>query len=242
MNDIKPDEQVTFPGENNTDLDSKHDDKGWPPIVPKTIEWDTSEPKSKPISKQKTKPEYRFLSVFSEIPWEKYMGRMTFTGKVPKGSKTVNRSITLDAQELRIAEIILTENKDKFQTLSDVIRDVIRKGLSVDYEILIRRKGTVKHRGGATYMELQFVDEELAVFHCIEEIKKRVEQVLKDSIKNIAGRDKEWAEEMIEGLVTQGEIDYPGRGLREYFNSLLHEPRDTTVLLENFKMRRGSNK
>jgi len=72
-----------------------------------------------------------FCAVFTEINWQDYVHRMFFTGKIPKGGQTSNRSITLEAKELRLAEMI-KESSIYFQTVSDVIRDAIRKGIQID--------------------------------------------------------------------------------------------------------------
>lgn len=187
------------------------------------VDWDTPEPERKTASKQKARDNPKSQSVWSEIPWEKYLDRITFTGKIPRGSKTIVRSLSLDAQELRIAEIIMTEARDRFQTVSDVLRDVIRKGLMVDYELLVRRKEKVKHRGEAAYLELSMVDEELAILAVIDAVEKRVLNVLKECVKGVAGRDRKWGEKTIEDLILAAENDFPGRGIKEYFHSFLYE-------------------
>jgi hypothetical protein len=180
--------------------------------------------------------------VFSEIPWENYIDRISFTGRLPKGGKTVTRSITLDAKELRIAEIICESSKMMFQTVSDVLRDTIRKGLAFDYEILVRRQGKIKLRGEALYRELAHVDEELAILECIEMVENRIKAILKASLKSIAGRDKEWAENEIFLLISAAEGDYPGKGIKEYFHALLHEPQGAKSIIHNIENSRKFNK
>jgi DNA-binding protein YbaB len=179
--------------------------------------------------------------VFSEIPWEDYVDRMIFTGKLLKGSVTASRSVTFEVKELRIAEIICESDKRAFQTVSDVIRDAIKKGLAIDYEILVRRKGKIKLRGEALYRELAHIDEELAIIKDTEMVEERIKAILKDSVKGIAGRGREWAEKEIEKMITAIEKDYPKKGITEYFYKMLRSPRDVTSILRDYEEGRKTN-
>jgi len=181
------------------------------------------------------KKEYEFSSVFSEIPWEDFIERMVFTGKVKKGEQTSTRSITIEAKELRLAEIIKESSPHNFQTISDVIRDAISKGLKVDYEILVRRKGKMKLRADATFNELVMIDEELAYISHVEMVEKRITTILQECKKNIAGKNMEWGIETINHLIDTADQDFPKRGVKEYFDNMLNKQNTAETMLFNIK-------
>jgi hypothetical protein len=183
-----------------------------------------------------------FPSVFSEIPWEDFTERMAFSGKIKKGEQTAARSITLQAKELRIAEIIKEAAPHNFQTISDVIRDAVSKGLQVDYEILVRRNKKVKHRADATFNELVMVDDELALISHIEMVEKRITNVLQECKKNIAGKNMAWGWDIIDHLTETAENDFPNRGVKEHFDNMLHRMQNTPdAMLYNMKEYKRSN-
>lgn len=182
----------------------------------------------------KSKKDYEFNSVFSEIKWEDFIERMVFSGKMEKGAQRISKSITIEAKELRLCEII-TEAWPHYQCLSDTIRDSFKKGIMINYEILVRRKGKIKMKGEATYKELAFIDEELAIIAHIEMVQSRIISILKEGKKNIAGRDEVWAEETIEHLIETADSDYPNKGIKEHFKKLLYEPKGSDALLFNIK-------
>lgn len=195
---------------------------------------------NKPKPNLSIKPHEEIKSVFSEIPWEQYADRMSFTGKMPKNAKTLSRSITLDAEELRIAEVIKDaqhNNFKPFQTVSDILRDALRKGLAIDYEILVRRNGKIKHKGEASYILMAHIDEELAIIDLVEKIQFRAEKLLKEGTKNIAERDTSWAQQEINRLVDAAETDYPDKGIKDYFHKLLYEPQNADSMV--FCMKQG---
>lgn len=182
-----------------------------------------------------------FIPVFSEMPWEKYIDRMNFTGKIKKGSQVSNRSITIEAKELRIAEVI-KEAYPGFQTISDVLRDALSKGLKIDYEILVRRKKKIKLRAEATYNELAFIDEEMTIISHVDMVSERVETILRESKKNVAGRDEDWGQNTIRKLVSTLENDFPSKGIKEHFDRLLNQPINNDVILLNFAQSKKANK
>jgi hypothetical protein len=180
--------------------------------------------------------DWEFNSVYSDIPWHDYVDRMNFDGRIKKGDPTVNRSMTLTKMELRVAEIIKENSEVKnFQTVSDVLRDALTKGLKIDYEILIRRKGKIKKRADATFNELVLIDEELAVISCMELVQTRITETLQKCKLGYAGRDEAWGMSQIEHLIDTAESDYPKRGIREHFDRILHAPVSTDAILFNIK-------
>jgi hypothetical protein len=164
-----------------------------------------------------------FSAIYSEIPWQDYIDRMFFTGKIPKGAQTSNRSITIEASELRLAEMI-KESCIHFQTISDVVRDSLRKGIAINYEILVRRKPNIKFKADATYLELAYVDKQLAILAHIEMVEKRIVKLLEESKKNIAGHGDAWAEDQIMNLIKTAEADYPNEGVQEYLEGKFFHP------------------
>jgi hypothetical protein len=191
--------------------------------------------RAKAVERGTIKKEYEFSSVFSEIPWEDFVDRMVFTGRVKKGEQTSTRSITLEAKELRLAEIIKESSPNNFQTISDVIRDAISKGLKVDYEILVRRKGKIKLRADATFNELVMIDEELAYISHVEMVEKRITTILQECKKNIAGKNIEWGMETINHLIDTADRDFPKRGVKEYFDSMLNKHNTVETMLFNIR-------
>lgn len=176
---------------------------------------------------------YEFPSVFSEIPWHEFVQRMAFTGKIKKGEPTSSRSITIENKNLRIAELIKEAAPSNFQTISDVLRDATSKGLKIDYEILVRRKGKIKLRADATFNELVMIDEELALISHVEMVKERIIKILKESQKNLAGKDSEWATKTINHLIETADSDFPGKEIKDYFDKMLHSPQSANVMLLN---------
>jgi len=179
-----------------------------------------------------------FSAIYSEIPWQDYIDRMFFTGKIPKGSQTSNRSITIEASELRLAEMI-KESSIHFQTISDVVRDALRKGIAIDYEVLVRRKGSIKFKADATYLELAYVDKQLAILAHIEMVEKRIIELIAAGKKNIAGHGEAWAEDQIMNLIKTADADYPNEGVREYLEGKFFHPTSAnTFVFETEKARR----
>jgi hypothetical protein len=166
-----------------------------------------------------------FCAVFTDIPWQDYIDRMFFTGKIPKGGQTSNRSITIEAKELRLAEMI-NESSIYFQTVSDVLRDALRKGIQIDYEILVRRKGQIKFKADATYLELAYVDKQLAILAHIEMVEDRIERLKEVGKKNIAGHNEAWAEDQMVNLIKIAEADYPDEGVKEYLEAKFFQPKN----------------
>lgn len=175
-------------------------------------------------SKGKVNNEKEFSSVFSEIPWHDYVDRMFFTGRLPKGAVTSSRSITIEASELRLAEIICENHKKSYQTISDVIRDSIRKGIQINYEILVKRKKEIKHRADATYLEIAYIDRQLSILAHIDTVEKRIEAIRERAKKNTAGHGEEWAKTSIDDLVDVADNDYPNENIREYFEQKFAKP------------------
>lgn len=175
-----------------------------------------------------------YSAVFAEIPWHDYIDRMYFSGKLPPGAKTTTRSVTIEAKELRIAEVIV-DNDKRFQTISDVLRDAVRKGLQIDYEILIKRDKKIKHRADATYLEIAYIDHQLAVLSHIEMVEKRIDAIRQMARKNIAGKGEEWEKVSINDLIEVADNDYPDEGVKEYFEQKLAQPQSAGVYLFNME-------
>ena len=178
-------------------------------------------------------------NVFSDIPWEDYQPKMYFSGKIPKGNPTTTRSINFDAQEMRLAECIL-EAASCFQTMTDVFRDSLRKGIQINYEIFVKRKSKIKKRADATFRELAIADRQLEILDCTEMVEKRVKAVFLESKKGLAGRDEKWATDMATQLISTAENDYPNEGIQEYFDQMLYQPRTADNFLFNIENERKS--
>ena len=181
-------------------------------------------PKDRPCEGGFDRNSKEFSSVFSEIPWQDYVERMFFTGRLPKGVVTSSRSITIEASELRLAEIICENDKKDYQTVSDVIRDSIRKGIQINYEILVKRKKEIKHRADATYLELAYADRQLAILAHVDMVEKRIMTIKETAKKNIAGHGEEWANTAIDDLIDVADGDYPNENIKKYFEQKLAKP------------------
>ena len=179
-----------------------------------------------------------FSSVYSDIPWQDYIHRMYFTGKIPKGAQTSSKSMTIEASELRLAEMINEAGKTHFQTISDVLRDSMRKGIAINYEILVRRKNTIKFKADATYLELAYVDKQLAILAHIEMVEKRVVKLIEEGKKNIAGHGEAWAEDQIINLIKVADADYPDEKISEYFMDKFFHPKSANAFVFEFEKER----
>jgi hypothetical protein len=155
-----------------------------------------------------------FCAVFTEIHWQDYIERMFFTGKIPKGAQTSTRSVTIEARELRLAEVI-KESCNFYQTTSDVIRDAIRKGIQINYEILVRRKGEIKFKADATYLEVAYIDRQLAILAHIEMVEERIQKLFELGKRNISGHGDAWAEDQVQNLINVADTDYPDEGVKD---------------------------
>ena len=189
-------------------------------------------------SNGKVNNEKEFSSVFSEIPWHDYVERMFFTGKLLKGAVTSSRSITVEASELRLAEIICENNKKHYQTVSDVIRDSIRKGIQINYEILVKRKKDITHRADATYIELAYADRQLAVLAHVDMVEKRIMAIKETAKKGIAGHGEEWAKVAIDDLIDIADSDYPNENIKQYFEQKLAKPDSAEHFIFNLEHER----
>lgn len=179
-----------------------------------------------------------FSSVFSEIPWQDYVDRMFFTGKLHKGAVTSSRSITIEASELRLAEMICENHKKSYQTISDVIRDSIRKGIQINYEILVKRKKEIKHRADATYVEIAYADRQLAILAHVDMVEKRIELIKERAKKNIAGHGEAWAKVAIDDLIDVADSDYPNENIRQYFEQKFAKPDSAEHFIFNLEEER----
>jgi hypothetical protein len=182
-------------------------------------------------------PENEHSNVFSDIPWEQYQDKMYFSGKVPKGNQTTTRSINFDSQEMRLAECIL-EAAPCFQTMTDVFRDALRKGIQINYEIFVKRKSKIKKRADAIFHEIALADRQLEVMDCIGMVEERIKRIYEESKKGVMGKDVKWADDMATQLISTAEADYPNEGIQEHFDQLRFSPQTADTILFNINSAR----